>query len=378
MSCWRRTSPAPRAAPGWRWQRSPSTTAWRSWTASRPSRRSREPRPSLIEWRWSSSRPSRRSSSPTTRRKRSSSPTKLGSFRRAARRRSGRWSRSITIRRPFVAEFVGAADFLPGVVTAEAVVTEIGVFANANGRPAGARVSVMIRPDDVTFVPDPAGDAVIVGRYFRGSENLYCLGLPSGQRVHSSQLSSVAYPNGLRVRPRPTSCTSSRFSRDGVAHPHVRFDIAPSVARAIDCDRHQRPGYDVPAALRERHRRPLLPLRHRTDHDHRARRHPKQLRAQPPVNAEPRIEGRAVLPLPSRITTHRRRGVPVLEGRPHRRDQDVEPVTGRDDPHRANDPRAETVALPTRRHRGQQRGQGVGRATPRPTTYTALEGAVDA
>jgi iron(III) transport system ATP-binding protein len=102
---------------------------------------------------------------------------------------------------PFVAEFVGAADFLPGVVTAEGVVTEIGVFANPNGRPAGARVSVMIRPDDVTFVPDPAGDAVIVRRYFRGSENLYCLGLPSGHRVHSSQPSSVAYPNGLRVRP---------------------------------------------------------------------------------------------------------------------------------------------------------------------------------
>ncbi|PYM71812.1 MAG: hypothetical protein DME03_19030 [Candidatus Rokuibacteriota bacterium] len=65
----------------------------------------------------------------------------------------------------------------------------------------GARVSVMIRPDDVTFVPDPAGDAVILRRYFRGSENLYCLGLPSGHRVHSSQPSSAAYPNGLRVRP---------------------------------------------------------------------------------------------------------------------------------------------------------------------------------
>jgi iron(III) transport system ATP-binding protein len=107
---------------------------------------------------------------------------------------------------PFVAEFVSAADFLPGVVTEEPVMTEIGVFANANGRPAGARVSVMIRPDDVTFVPDPAGDAVIVRRYFRGSENLYCLGLPSGQRVHSSpalfgRLSER--PAGAAPGPRP-------------------------------------------------------------------------------------------------------------------------------------------------------------------------------
>jgi TOBE domain len=43
---------------------------------------------------------------------------------------------------------------------------------------------------------------VIVRRYFRGSETLYCLGLPSGHRVHSSQPSSATFPIGLRVRPR--------------------------------------------------------------------------------------------------------------------------------------------------------------------------------
>jgi iron(III) transport system ATP-binding protein len=102
---------------------------------------------------------------------------------------------------PFVAEFVGAADFLPGLVTAAGIVTEIGVFANVEGREPGAKLRVMIRPDDVTFVPDPAGDAVLVQRYFRGSENLYCLGLPSGHRVHSSQPSSAAFASGLRVRP---------------------------------------------------------------------------------------------------------------------------------------------------------------------------------
>jgi iron(III) transport system ATP-binding protein len=102
---------------------------------------------------------------------------------------------------PFVAEFVGAADFLPGLVSREGIVTEIGVFGNLNGRALGSRVRVMIRPDDVTFVPDAAGEAVIVRRYFRGSENLYRLDLPSGHRVHSSQPSSAAFPNGLRVRP---------------------------------------------------------------------------------------------------------------------------------------------------------------------------------
>jgi iron(III) transport system ATP-binding protein len=102
---------------------------------------------------------------------------------------------------PFVAAFVGAADFLPGVVTAEGIVTEIGVFANVEGRPPGARLRVMIRPDDVSFVPDAAGGAVLVQRYFRGSETLYCLALPSGHRVHSSQPSSAAFATGLRVRP---------------------------------------------------------------------------------------------------------------------------------------------------------------------------------
>jgi iron(III) transport system ATP-binding protein len=102
---------------------------------------------------------------------------------------------------PFVAEFVGAADFLPGLVTPRGIVTEIGVFDNAEGREPGEKVRVMIRPDDVTFVPDESGGAVLLQRYFRGSENLYCLVLSSGHRVHSSQPSSAAYAPGRRVRP---------------------------------------------------------------------------------------------------------------------------------------------------------------------------------
>jgi iron(III) transport system ATP-binding protein len=102
---------------------------------------------------------------------------------------------------PFVAEFVGAADFLPGIVTSEGIVTEIGVFGNVEGREPGEKVRVMIRPDDITFVPAEDGEAVITHRSFRGSENLYCLGLPSGHRVHSSQPSAAAFATGLRVRP---------------------------------------------------------------------------------------------------------------------------------------------------------------------------------
>ena len=100
----------------------------------------------------------------------------------------------------FVAEFVGAADFLPGLVTAEGIVSELGVFTNTDGREIGEKVEVMIRPDDVTFVPRPNGQSTIVARYFRGSENLYCIRLPSGHRVHSSQPSSTFFHPGTRVQ----------------------------------------------------------------------------------------------------------------------------------------------------------------------------------
>jgi iron(III) transport system ATP-binding protein len=100
----------------------------------------------------------------------------------------------------FVAEFVGAADFLPGLVTSEGIVTEVGIFANTGQLEAGERVEVMIRPDDITFVPARDGAGVVTRRYFRGSETLYCIRLPSGHRVHSSQPSASAFPTGTRVR----------------------------------------------------------------------------------------------------------------------------------------------------------------------------------
>jgi iron(III) transport system ATP-binding protein len=100
----------------------------------------------------------------------------------------------------FVAAFVGAADFLPGVVTGDGIVSELGVFPNASVRPIGETVKVMIRPDDVTFEVCAGGNAVILRRSFRGSETLYCLGLASGRRIYSSQASTAPFGVGLRVQ----------------------------------------------------------------------------------------------------------------------------------------------------------------------------------
>ena len=101
---------------------------------------------------------------------------------------------------PFVADFVGQADFLPGTIENGTVRTEIGEFPNQAGYPGGARVVVMIRPDDIHIVPAAKSFAHIVARQFHGSENLYTIGLPSGQVVHSSEPSTTVYPVGTPVQ----------------------------------------------------------------------------------------------------------------------------------------------------------------------------------
>lgn len=100
---------------------------------------------------------------------------------------------------PFVAEFVGQADFVPGTVEGVQVRTELGVFPNASGFPTGMAVSVMIRPDDVALISAPGGSGVVLSRQFRGSENVYTVLLPSGRTLHSAQPSDVVYERGSRV-----------------------------------------------------------------------------------------------------------------------------------------------------------------------------------
>ena len=100
---------------------------------------------------------------------------------------------------PFVADFVGQADFIPGVIENGKVVTEIGEFPNQGGYNGGPRVVVMVRPDDVHIVPAEHCQARIQSRQFRGSENLYTITLPSGRIVHSSESSTSVYPVGTPV-----------------------------------------------------------------------------------------------------------------------------------------------------------------------------------
>lgn len=117
----------------------------------------------------------------------------------------------------FVAQFVGSADFIPGLVQGERITTEFGILPNQRGLAGGQAVEVMIRPDDIDLIPDQAGKAIVLTRQFRGADNLYCVRLPSGQKIHSSQDSTRIIEPGtlVVVKANPTHVVC--FDINGVA-----------------------------------------------------------------------------------------------------------------------------------------------------------------
>ena len=120
---------------------------------------------------------------------------------------------------PFVADFVGQADFIPGTVENGKVMTEIGEFPNQGRYQGGPSVMVMIRPDDVHIVPSAHCAARIIARQFRGSENLYTIGLPSGHVVHSSEASTNVYPLGTPVELQVIATHTVLFERGSAPAP---------------------------------------------------------------------------------------------------------------------------------------------------------------
>jgi iron(III) transport system ATP-binding protein len=96
----------------------------------------------------------------------------------------------------YVADFVGQGALLPGVIgDGNRIDTELGVLDGTlvtecdGGSCAqlgeGARVDVLLRPDDLVHDDASPLRAVVVARAFRGAEFLYTLRLPSGARMLS-------------------------------------------------------------------------------------------------------------------------------------------------------------------------------------------------
>ncbi|MDH5667172.1 MAG: ABC transporter ATP-binding protein [Nitrospira sp.] len=115
---------------------------------------------------------------------------------------------------PFVADFVGQADFIPGQVQDGMVHTELGEFPNTLDADEGTPLVVMIRPDDIRLTPNKSAGPKIVGRQFRGSENLYTIQLVSGQIVHSSESSTTVYQEETAVELRVAASHTVLFRTD--------------------------------------------------------------------------------------------------------------------------------------------------------------------
>jgi iron(III) transport system ATP-binding protein len=129
---------------------------------------------------------------------------------------------------PFVADFVGQADFITGHVREGMVHTELGVFPDTLAAEEEAPVVVMIRPDDIHLLPNKSAGPRIVARQFRGSENLYTVRLGSGQIVHSSESSTSVYQEGTAVELRVSATHTVLFRADqfpdSAQRPHALTD----------------------------------------------------------------------------------------------------------------------------------------------------------
>ncbi len=85
---------------------------------------------------------------------------------------------------PFVAEFIGQANTIPGTVKNGQVETELGIFPNHDQLQGATQVLVMVRPTDIQLQPSKSGNGRIESRQFQGSQTLYSVRLGSGQVVH--------------------------------------------------------------------------------------------------------------------------------------------------------------------------------------------------
>ena len=102
----------------------------------------------------------------------------------------------------FVADFVGEGTFIEGTVLGPGrVATELGVIEGqlTFDRPAGTRVDLLLRPDDV--IHDDASElrALVVDRMFRGAQFRYTLRLPSGATALSFAPSHHDHAPGERI-----------------------------------------------------------------------------------------------------------------------------------------------------------------------------------
>jgi len=101
----------------------------------------------------------------------------------------------------FVAEFLGQTVFVPGQTTSVGIDSPLGPIARRLSLTAGTKVEIAVRPDDVTFTPDPSGSARVIARQFTGIAYVYRVALADGTVVPCWQPHEVRVPEGTAVAP---------------------------------------------------------------------------------------------------------------------------------------------------------------------------------
>jgi iron(III) transport system ATP-binding protein len=98
----------------------------------------------------------------------------------------------------WAAQFVGAANLVPGRLADGHVETPLGSFAAPAGEEE-SQVQVLVRPELLELLPDGVGDGEVVSREFRGHDVFYRVRLSDGTTVFSHRPSTEVVPLGARV-----------------------------------------------------------------------------------------------------------------------------------------------------------------------------------
>ena len=118
----------------------------------------------------------------------------------------------------FVAQFIGAVNFLPVTMVNGEMASDFGKLANIGSMdtcsgPSGEHVDrletlmndnieLMVRPDCIECIPNADGPGEIVTREFQGPFYLYGVRVRSGQQVQSLMSHTTNLPIGTHVTPR--------------------------------------------------------------------------------------------------------------------------------------------------------------------------------
>ena len=103
----------------------------------------------------------------------------------------------------FVADFIGQGRLIGGVLANhESVETSLGLLAGNRSYewPAGTRVDVLLRPDDVLLNVEEGVKCLITDRHFKGAQIMYTLRTPGGDELLSLVPSHLDINPGQKVK----------------------------------------------------------------------------------------------------------------------------------------------------------------------------------